>query len=125
MSERSDKPIGRRRALVGLGATAGVAATAWGPMTHEARADHVATKESGLPPGYDPNEPMMPDAIAAHGLTAPSAEVAALFAALPAGAELEGNWRVEAIYDVRGGAIPVVLSTRTGRRFALEVVRHD
>lgn len=64
-----------------------------------------------------------PDSLSAHGLRAPTPDVVALFGAHGPGAEIGSHWRVDAIYAVRAGGIPVVLETRGGHRFGVEIFR--
>ncbi|HEY8430338.1 MAG TPA: hypothetical protein VIL20_18285 [Sandaracinaceae bacterium] len=49
----------------------------------------------------------------------------ALFGPLTDGAPLSTHWRIETVHAVRAGAVPVVLSTIYGARFAVEVFRAD
>src|SRR5581483_6915785 len=44
--------------------------------------------------------------------------------ALPPGTRF-GRWRVVAVHPVKLGAIPVVLETRTGQRFQVDVLQRD
>ncbi|MCA9720086.1 MAG: hypothetical protein H6713_32535 [Myxococcales bacterium] len=43
---------------------------------------------------------------------------------LPEGTSI-GSWRVEEVHAIQGGAIPVIMSTRSGERFQVDVVRRD
>jgi len=67
----------------------------------------------------------------AHGLTVAGAEVRAVLGPLADGASFRGAdgalWFVAAAYEPRGGALPVVLSARSGLgvRVTLEVFRDD
>jgi hypothetical protein len=51
-------------------------------------------------------------------------EVLALFGSLQPGSTI-GRWTIAAIHDVHLGGIPVVLSTASGDRFQVDVVRRD
>jgi hypothetical protein len=53
------------------------------------------------------------------------ADVRALFGPLREGAALGSGFRIETVHGIRGGAIPVVLATASGDRFAVEVFRAD
>ena len=50
------------------------------------------------------------------------ADVAAYFGDVAPGAQL-GRWKVVAVHDVHMGAVPVVLATRFGKRFQVDVLR--
>lgn len=116
MTTGVDKRLGRRGAVVGIGvAVAGVAVGLPREGSGQAR-------EPGRPDEpADPTE--RPDALAAHALAEAGEDVRALFGALGEGADVGSHWRIEAIFALRAGAIPVVLSTRSGHRFAVEVFR--
>ncbi|GAB5549710.1 MAG: hypothetical protein RLO52_21570 [Sandaracinaceae bacterium] len=119
MSVDENERLGRRDALLGIAATistVAVAGASVGVGLGSARADDRAEAEASSPP------PAQPDPL--HGLRQPDEAVRALFGDLR-GRVIEGHWRVEAVHAVRAGAIPVVLSIRTGARFAAEVFRWD
>ncbi|MEM9189596.1 MAG: hypothetical protein AAGF12_10505 [Myxococcota bacterium] len=74
--------------------------------------------------------------VSAQGPTAPSSEQVArvtrerILLGIEAGHELElqpdgPRWRVEAVYDLQLGAVPVVLRGPTGARFQVDVLRRD
>lgn len=108
---------------MGLGAAATTAAAGLSTLGGGTARAETSLPDDGRP---DPHEPQArPDPRRAHGLTEPGAEVRRLFAGLEAGAALEDHWRVERVYGVRAGAIPVVLSAVRGGRFAVEIFRHD
>ncbi len=107
--------LGRRDVLVGLGAaaiggTVGVSAVR--------RAATTAT-EAPLP------EPERATPQAPAPLASPTDDVRALFGALGEGGPLSTHWRIESVHAVRAGAIPVVMSTIYGQRFAVEIFRAD
>jgi len=52
-------------------------------------------------------------------------EVRALFGSLGEGSAISSHWRIESLHAVRSGAIPVVMSTIYGGRFAVEIFRDD
>jgi hypothetical protein len=52
-------------------------------------------------------------------------EVRALFGTLEEGSAISTHWRLESVHAVRAGAIPVVMSTIYGGRFALEIFRDE
>lgn len=108
-----EKQFGRRGALLGIG----LAAT--GAMT--VGSIDVAADEVATPPRGGERPSARPDALAAHELRPPRSSVQALFGQLTPGSALSSHWRIEALYDVRAGAIPVVLATLSGHRFAVEV----
>ena len=51
-------------------------------------------------------------------------DVAAYFGDVAPGAQI-GRWKVVAVHDVHMGAVPVVLATRAGKRFQVDVLRKD
>lgn len=119
MSASSEKRFGRRGALMGLGAVATTAAA--GLPSLDGHAQPRVVDE----PRPEPHEPLeRPDVARAHGLSEPDESVRDLFSRLEPGTVLEGHWRVERVYGLRAGAIPVVLSGG-GRRFAVELFRYD
>ena len=69
-----------------------------------------------------PDPAVQPSRLAAHQLATAGRDVRAFFGELNEGTQL-GHWRLEALYDVRAGGIPLVLSTQSGQRFAVEVFR--
>ncbi len=119
MSANLEKQLGRRGALVGIGVAAAAVATAL-PDSVGARGDEAASPAHDVQGQSNPTE--HPNPLEAHHLVEAGADVRALLGELRAGAGL-GSWRVEAVYDVRAGGIPLVLSTQSGRRFAVEVFR--
>jgi len=116
MTTGVDKRLGRRGAVVGLGvAVAGVAAGF--PRDGSGQAREAEPPEAPA----DPTE--RPDPLQAHALREAGDAVRALFGELTDGADVGTHWRIESLYGLRGGAIPLVLATRSGHRFALEVFR--
>ena len=109
----SDKRMGRRELVVGVGAAAVGAFTIGGLTLPSGR------RGGGLAPSAPDVDG--PTAL----LPAPDAGVRALFGSLAGGGVVAGGWRVEAVYGERAGAIPVVMSTPSGERFAVEVFRDD
>lgn len=69
--------------------------------------------------------PTAPDPLRAHGLAVADADSRATLAGLEPGQVIEGHWRVESVFAVRAGAVPVILSTTHGERFAVEIFRAD
>ncbi|MBX3273996.1 MAG: hypothetical protein KF729_27270 [Sandaracinaceae bacterium] len=116
MDTSDEKQFGRRGAILGIGVAAAGAVGLAIPRASDAQA-----RPAGRPSTSTPMGP--PDALAAHALRAPGEDVRALFGALGPGAEIGSHWRLEALYAVRAGAIPVVLSTRSGERFGVEIFR--
>lgn len=114
----SEARFGRRGALVGIGLAATGAAAIPSLVQHGVGPRRDVPRDSG-----DPHE--RPDAASAHGLSAADDGVQALFGELREGRAIEGHWTIEARYGVRAGAIPVVMSSLDGSRFALEVFRAD
>ncbi len=119
MSDRTNEQLARRDALKALAAVGAVGAA--GAVASGA----VATSQ-GNPSGQGraraaehANPPEQPWAS-----RPPSGEVAAFFGPLTAGTQV-ARWRIEAIHDVQFGAIPVVLSTASGERFQVDVLRRD
>jgi hypothetical protein len=51
--------------------------------------------------------------------------VRALFGPLREGSPVSTHWKIESVYALRAGAIPVVMSTTDGGRYALEIFRHS
>ncbi|MCB9593117.1 MAG: hypothetical protein H6719_10325 [Sandaracinaceae bacterium] len=116
MKTSDEKQFGRRGALVGIGVAAAGIASVTLPRELEAQA--------ATPAPSHPDSPMgPPDALAAHALVAPGDDVRALFGPLTVGEAIGSHWRLEALYGVRAGAIPLILSTRSGARFGVEVLR--
>lgn len=117
MSTSDEKQFGRR-ALVGIGvAAAGAAALG---------ASQLGAQDTDRAPRPSTSTPMgPPDALGAHGLGAPGADVLILFGALAPGAAIGTHWTLDALYAVRAGGIPVVLRSRSGERFAVEVFLRD
>lgn len=116
MSTSDEKQFGRRGALVGIGVAA--AGIAGGLASQDLSAQD---RPAPQPSTSTPMGP--PDAMGAHDLRAPTGEVLALFGALGPGAAIGSHWRLDALYAVRAGGIPVVLSTRNGERFGVEIFR--
>lgn len=109
---------GRREALIGIGGVAigGLIAGA-------------AVSRGGASGDAGSAEPIAADATSTSSrvarLDAPDDEVRALFGPLVEGSPISTHWRLEAVHGVRAGAIPVVLSTTDGQRFAAEIFRDD
>jgi hypothetical protein len=113
----SEKRLGRRHALAGLGLAAGAALPIVGGL--------AARGQSAPEPARATSRPEdRPDALEAHDLRAASDDVRALFGTLREG-DVVGRCRIEAIYAERAGAIPVVMSTAGGQRFAIEIFASD
>lgn len=109
---------GRREALIGIGGVA-----IGGLIAGAAVSRGGASGEAG------PEDPLVADGPSAPSragrLDAPDDEVRALFGPLVEGSPIATHWRLEAVHGVRAGAIPVVLSTAHGQRFAAEIFRDD
>lgn len=111
--------MGRRGALVGIGlAATGAAAViprlAEGSTRTGAEREH---DDEALPQ-------VRPSAAHAHDLREADEATRALFGPLREGSVLEGV-RIESLHAARAGAIPVVLATLDGERFAVEIFRLD
>ncbi len=146
--QRSDQVVGRRTSLVGLGSLVGAAAVggtvsavasvaeaqvehasaAASPMALEGAVDRNAGYEAIYPvTGISDRERIE----RAHGLVAAGSEVRAVLGPLAEGGTFRGAdgalWCVEAAYEPRGGALPVVLGARSGLgvRVTLEVFLDD
>jgi hypothetical protein len=81
-----------------------------------------------IPPSFTPaatTRAADPDPLQVHELTVADADARAALAGLEPGQVLEGHWRVESIFAIRAGAVPVILSTTRGERFAVEIFRAD
>ncbi|MCA9606957.1 MAG: hypothetical protein KC619_15225 [Myxococcales bacterium] len=116
MSTSDEKQFGRRGALVGIGvAAAGIA----GALSTE----DLAAQDRPAPQPSTSTPMGPPDGLSAHGLSAPTDDVVALFGALGPGAAIGSHWRLDALYAVRAGGIPVILETRGGQRFGVEIFR--
>jgi hypothetical protein len=113
----SDDRVSRRGALVGIGLAAAGAASVVPRLAEGAVGKRPASREPELPRER-------PSPAEAHDLRPADDAVRALFGPLREGALVEGA-RIEVIHAVRAGAIPVVLSTAEGNRFAVEVFRLD
>ncbi len=103
---------------VGLGGAGTVRAL--GPTDPRGAARLDAAGATQLEHGYDAH---VQEALRAHGLEAPDAEVRQLFDGLRPGTVLEQKVRIDAIYGVRAGGIPVVLRANGGS-FLVEVFRN-
>ncbi len=119
MNER----LGRRDALVGIGAAAVGAASglpaivrADGPAASPPSAASASAVEAGVEAEQAP-------AFGGCAMAATEDRVRALFGALREGSAVSTHWRLEALYGVRGGGFPVVLSNRRGDCFAVEILR--
>lgn len=110
----SEKQFGRRGALAGAGLVAAGAAAGLGVISRNAD-EAPGGPDAGLPRAR-------PDALEAHRLTEATAEVREFFGGL-AGATVGESWRLEALYSVREGGIPVIMSAANGSRFAVEIFR--
>lgn len=102
--------FGRREALVGVG-TVALGAAVGVPRLIELQASADGPAESVDQP-------------VAHVLPATD-DVRALFGALREGSAISTHWRLESVHAVRAGAIPVVMSTIYGGRFAVEIFRDE
>jgi hypothetical protein len=153
--QRSDLVVGRRTSLVGLGSLVGTAAIGGSIGAAVSAAANVAQAQAGgameavtgeavtgLEAAVDRNagyEALYPitgishrERIErAHGLTAAGSEVREVLGTLADGGSFRGAdgalWFVEAAYEPRGGALPVVLGARSGLgvRVSLEVFLDD
>jgi hypothetical protein len=110
---RNGTPVDRRELLKAIGvASAAVASASVASSPSEASADR------GEPGAHTvPLVPFAPDAT-------PSEAVLAFFGPLRAGSSL-GQWDIVAVHDTKVGGIPVVLASRDGVRFQLDVMRRD
>lgn len=109
MSEHKSR-IGRREALMGLGAAALGAVVG---VRHLAGGSGTSAASSARPD------------VAGNRLPAAGDDVRALFGPLREGSPVSTHWKIEAIYGVREGAVPVVMSTIYGSKFAVEIFRDD
>lgn len=105
--------FGRREALAGIGGLAigglvGVPALVVG---QRATAPEGSPQVASRPPW--------------SGLAPPGDDVRALFGPLRESSAISTHWRLEALHAPRAGAIPVVMSTLNGTRFAVEIFRYD
>ena len=96
MSKEPSPRLGRRQVLLSAGAVAGAAAVIARPR--EAAAAERPSQQR---------------------------RVRALFAGLVGEGAALGGWRVESVFPVQRGAIPVVMRTPAGDRFHVEVLRRD
>lgn len=104
--------FGRREVLVGIGAATLGAAIG---LPHLANADRtIAGQAPVAPPGTVPLVP-----------AAPGDPARLPFGSLTDGSAISTHWRIESVNAIRGGAIPVVMSTIYGGRFAVEIFRAD
>lgn len=110
--------VGRRDALVGIGAAA-VGAAVGLPAVQRAAAD-VASEAPEASAAVEAPRPAFGGLAAAAG----DDPVRALFGPLREGSPVSTHWRIESVYAVRSGAIPIVMSTIYGGRFAVEIFRH-
>jgi hypothetical protein len=115
----------RRQFLSGLLAAAGADATL---NTPEAEAEAVLPFASGSSDSTVVS-PSTPDARPAVSAAAPGHPVAegeahALQQALPEGTRF-GRWRIAGVLPVKLGAVPVILETRHGVRFQVDILRRD
>lgn len=120
----TQKPVGgRRQVLVGAGAAA-LGGLVVGPALLR-RAAHDGHAVAELP------EPALAEDRRAEGGAQPAQlapaddDVRALFGPLREGSAISTHWRIESLHAARAGAIPLVMSTIDGRRFAVEVFRGD
>lgn len=110
----------RRQFLSGLLAAAGAEAT----VLAEARARPT------LSPDASPTLPVpvaaspVREAPSASATPAPDGSDHALRELLSEGLRF-GRWRVLAVHPVKYGAVPVILGTRTGERFQVDILRRD
>lgn len=102
--------FGRREALFGMGAAAVGAAVGVPRLLEVTAADPI---------GPIASEPATPHVAPATD------EVRALFGSLREGSAISTHWRLESVHAVRAGAIPVVMSTIYGGRFAVEIFREE
>lgn len=115
MAQDSASLVGRRSVLVSLGALAGMTAIS-GIATATVRATSSSNDSIDDATSTDAVDDVITE-------TAPQRPQGTLLG-LPAGAQL-GSWTVEAVFPVTLGTIPVVLRTRSGDRFQVDVVRRD
>ena len=125
MSASSDKRLGRRSVMAGIGIAASAAATGAAAGAANGLFDSAMNGVDAAVDARAAAAPSAPDLLQAHHLSAPDAEARATLAGLEPGQVIEGHWRVESVFAVRAGAVPVVLSTTRGERFAVEIFRAD
>lgn len=119
----TQKPVGgRRQVLVGAGAAA-LGGLVVGPaLLRRAAHDGHARAERA----EDGRVVEASDGGAQPAQLAPADDdVRALFGPLREGSAISTHWRIESLHAARAGAIPLVMSTIDGRRFAVEVFRSD
>lgn len=119
----------RRQFLSGLLVAAGADATLEA-VTAQAEAEPPLAGEPSATPSASsepPPEPLpaAPEPLPAQApATVPEGAPHALQEALPAGLEF-GRWRVVAVLPVKFGAVPVILTTRRGAHFQIDILRRD
>lgn len=112
----------RRQFLSGLLVAAGADATLEG-VTAQAEAEPPLAEGPSVAPAATPEA--APEPLPAQtSATVPEGTPHALQEALPAGLEF-GRWRVVAVLPVKFGAVPVILTTRRGAHFQIDILRRD
>jgi hypothetical protein len=115
----------RRQFLSGLLAAVGASATSTtyaealtgdDPQARSAVGDAGVSSPRGEPTGEQPS--------ASRVTIARDGDRHALHECLPEGLRF-GRWRVVAVHPVKHGAVPVVLESRRGQRFQVDVLRRD
>ncbi|MFK7989597.1 MAG: hypothetical protein AB8I08_26505 [Sandaracinaceae bacterium] len=122
MTKRNKSPrrVGRREAIAGVGAVAlGASFAAAGIARRGVSSDDGAPEDEVISGGAE----AVSAATDREALSDADRAVTDLFGSIAVGTAVSTHWRVEKIHAVRAGAIPVVMSTIYGDRFALEVFR--
>ena len=106
-------------AAVGAGATSTTyaeALTGGDPQARSAVGDEEVSSPRGAPAGSAPS--------ASRVTIARDGERHALHECLPEGLRF-GRWRIVSVHPVKHGAVPVVIESRQGLRFQVDVLRRD
>jgi len=110
----SDIQFGRREMMMGVAAAGAAASLAVAASPAAASPRQGATRTSQGESAAVPSGP---------ALEAPSQDVLRYFGPIAAGTTIGDRWVVEQVHGVRAGAIPVLLRTQDGTRYAVEVMR--
>ncbi len=115
----------RRQFLSGLLATVGVEAAVEAEARLLPPPAQNALASSTLP-ARDLGSPASPSpaSLPVASTPAPDGSDHALRELLPEGLRF-GRWRVVAVHPVKYGAVPVILATRSGERFQVDILRRD
>lgn len=113
----------RRQFLSGLLATVGVEAAVEAEARLLPPPAQNALASSTLP-ARDLGSPAPPVVPSVSAAPAPDGSDHALRELLPEGLRF-GRWRVVAVHPVKYGAVPVILATRSGERFQVDILRRD